>query len=111
MGFFSDTRAALDLMNAADAINACIKSTLPYLNKYDIGQTFRSEDRPYIQAGIDFIANKVTYMQNRMQDLPTHKWMSTMVRTIDGHSTAAPGYIMAMHQMCVELKEQLYKSY
>lgn len=111
MGFFSDTRAALDLMNAADAINDCIRGTIPYLNKYDIGQTFRAEDRPYIRAGVEFIEKKVAFMQERMQDLPAHKWMATMVRTLDGHTTAVPGYVMAMHQMCAELKNQLSKSY
>ena len=111
MGFFSDTRAALDLMNAADAINDCIRGTMPYLSKYDMGQTFRAEDRPYIRAGVEFIEDKVAYMQKRMHDLPSHKWMTTMVRTMDGHTTAVPGYVMAMHQMCVELKSQLSKSY
>ena len=56
MGFFSDTRAALDLMNAADAINDCIRGTIPYLNKYDIGQTFRAEDRPIIVWIINTVA-------------------------------------------------------
>ncbi len=111
MGFFSDTRAALDLMNAADAINDCLKGTMPYLSKYDLGDTFRTEDRPYIRAGVEFVEGKVAYMQSRMQNLPPHKLMTTMVRTMDGHRTAAPGYVMAMHQMCKELKAQLAKSY
>jgi hypothetical protein len=107
MGFFSDTRAALDLMNAADAINDCLRATMPYLSKYDLGQPFRGTDWSYIKACVDFVGPKVQYMQSRIQDLPVHKRMTTMVRTMDGHTTGAPGYIMAMSQMCSELSAQL----
>lgn len=107
MGFFSDTKAAIDLANTADAINDCLRATMPYVSKYDIGQPFRGSDWSYIKACVDFVEPKVQYMQQRLQDLPSYKWMTTMVRTMDGHSTGAPGYIMAMSQMCAELKQQL----
>ena len=108
MGFFSNTRAALDLANAADAINDCfLHGLMPYLNKYNPGQQYSAQDRPYIRAGVDFIEKKVQYMQSRMQDLSPDKWMYTMVRTSDGHSTAVPGYIMAMQELCREVKRGL----
>ena len=108
MGFFSNTRAAIDLANAADAINDCfMNGLLPYLSKYNDGQVFSSQDRPYIRAGVEFIEQKVQYMQSRMQDLSPDKWMYTMVRTSDGHSTAVPGYIMAMQELCREIRKSM----
>ena len=107
MGFFSDTRVALDLINTADAINACLRATEPYLGKYDFGEPFRGSDCSYIRACVDFIEPKAQYMQQRLHDLPASKWMTTMVPTVDGRRTAAPGFIMGMQHMCYELREQL----
>lgn len=108
MGFFSNTRAAVDLANAADAINDCfVSGMLPYLNKYEPGQKYSIQDRGYIRAGVDFIEGKIAYMQNRLQDLDADKWMYTMVRAVDGHSTAVPGYIAAMKQLCAEARRGL----
>lgn len=106
MGFFSNTKAAIDLIHAADAINDCFKNRLlPYLNKYNLGQTYNSQDYPYIRAGVEFIEKKVIYMRLRLQDLPADKWMYTMVRAVDGHSTPVLGYIMAMLDLCKELRK------
>ncbi len=108
MGFFSNTRAALDLANAADEINNCFLSGLiPYLDKYAPGQSYSIQDRGYIRAGVEFIESKIVFMQNRLQDLDSSKWMYTMVRTADGHSTAVPGYIAAMKQLCMEVRKGL----
>lgn len=106
MGFFSNTKAAIDLTNAADAINDCIiNGLMPYLTKYESGDQCSMSDRARIRACVDFISSKVQYMQGRLKDLSADKWMQTVVRTVDGKPTAVPGYIAAMNLLCQEIKK------
>lgn len=105
MGFFSDIRVAIDLANAADAINDCfLRGMMPYLNKYSPGQSYSPQDSAYLRTGVEFIERKIDFMHERMNDLPANKWMTTMVKCADGHATAVPGYVMAMKDLCREVR-------
>lgn len=97
MGLFRavhDTVVAADLVKAAKAINEYHHSILSITNRYGSGSRISDSDKMLIRGYLNSIEDKARYMQNKIQDIAPYNQFKTMVPWIDGHMTAAPGYIM-----------------
>ena len=104
---FHDTFVAADLLKAANTINEYQRSILNITSMYGDSTTLRPSDKSQLRGYLNSIEDKALYMQNRLQDIAPYNHFKTMVPCLDGHMTAAPGYIMAMLNMVQDMRAEL----
>ena len=110
MGLFRavhDTVVAADLLKAANAINDYQRSIINITNRYGNSTRLEPTDKMLIKGYLNSIEDKVIYMRNRLQDIAPYTQFKTMVPCLDGHMTAAPGYIMAMYEMVQHMRQEI----
>lgn len=110
MGLFRaihDTAVAADLVKAAKAINEYHRSILSITNRYGNSARISDSDKMLIRGYLNSIEDKAIYMRNRLQDIAPYNQFKTMVPWMDGHMTAAPGYIMATLQNIQVMRNNL----
>lgn len=110
MGLFRaihDTAVAADLLKAANCINDYQRSILCIINKYGNSTQMDYSDKMLIRGYLNSIEDKVKYMDTRLQDIASYNRFKTMVPCLDGHMTAAPGYILSMSAMVQDIRAEI----
>lgn len=111
MGLFTaihDTVVTADLLKAAKSINASQHSVISILDRYGYNYDYMNpSDKMLVRGYLNTIEDKVTFMQNRLNDIASYNRFRCMVPCLDGHMTAAPGYIMAAMEFIQRFRQGL----
>lgn len=109
MGFFdslSDASVQKDLITTAVSINDLIVSIVKTVEPYESLPYLPTSIKLQVGNYVNSIERKVQYMHSRLQDMKSTNIMLVKVPCTDGSSIAVPGYVIAIQQMVMAMRQE-----